>query len=98
MRVFISSIDYGAVEADLLKILSEHGLKPRSLNIIRDRKTKSSRGFAFAQFDSAGEAQQAIAALDGVYLNNRRLNATKALDGERPREKQQEAASAAGGR
>lgn len=88
MRIFISNIDYQASEADLLKILTESGLEPKSIQIIRDKETGKSRGFGFAKLGSDQEGQLAIGALDGVCLNARKLNAKPARDGTAPRKAQ----------
>ena len=40
-------------------------------NLIRDRATGQSRGFAFVEMENEGEADQAISALNGYTLDGR---------------------------
>jgi len=53
-----------------------------SANIIEDRETGRSRGFAFVEMSSAEEAQKAIASLDGKEIDGRNLKVNEA----KPRE------------
>jgi RNA recognition motif-containing protein len=43
-----------------------------------DRETGRSRGFAFVEMENEGEADQAIAALNGYTLDGRALNVNEA--------------------
>lgn len=54
----------------------------QSTNIIEDRETGRSRGFAFVEMSSASEAQAAISALDGKEIDGRNLKVNEA----KPRE------------
>lgn len=54
----------------------------QSANIIEDRETGRSRGFAFVEMSSASEATAAIAALDGKEIDGRNLKVNEA----KPRE------------
>ena len=49
-----------------------------SANIIEDRETGRSRGFAFVEMSSAEEAQKAIAQLDGREIDGRALKINEA--------------------
>ena len=53
-----------------------------SSNIIEDRETGRSRGFAFVEMSSNEEAQNAIASLNGTEVNGRELLVNEA----KPRE------------
>ena len=53
-----------------------------STNIIEDRETGRSRGFAFVEMSSKEEAQNAIAALNGKEIDGRELTVNEA----KPRE------------
>lgn len=53
-----------------------------SSNIIEDRETGRSRGFAFVEMSSSEEAQNAIASLNGKEIDGRELTVNEA----KPRE------------
>ena len=53
-----------------------------SANIIEDRETGRSRGFAFVEMSSAEEAKAAIASFDGKEIDGRNLKVNEA----KPRE------------
>lgn len=59
----------------------EYGTVDR-VQIITDRDTGRSRGFAFVEMADAAEADRAIEALNGASVNGRALNVNEA----RPRE------------
>lgn len=59
----------------------EYGTVDR-VQIITDRDTGRSRGFAFVEMADAAEADRAIEALNGASVNGRTLNVNEA----RPRE------------
>lgn len=54
----------------------------QSANIIEDRETGRSRGFAFVEMSSAEEAKAAIASFDGKEIDGRNLKVNEA----KPRE------------
>jgi RNA recognition motif-containing protein len=54
----------------------------QSANIIEDRDTGRSRGFAFVEMSSAEEAKAAIASFDGKEIDGRNLKVNEA----KPRE------------
>lgn len=48
------------------------------VNLVTDRDTGRSRGFAFVEMPDAAQADQAIAALNGTDLDGRALNINEA--------------------
>jgi len=54
----------------------------QSANIIEDRETGRSRGFAFVEMSTDEEAKKAIASLDGKEIDGRNLKVNEA----KPRE------------
>ena len=48
------------------------------MNLITDRDTGRSRGFAFVEMNDASQADQAIAALNGRQVDGRALNVNEA--------------------
>jgi RNA recognition motif-containing protein len=92
-KLFVGNLPFDTTNADLEALFSEVGTC-ESASVITDRATGRSRGFAFVEMASAGEAQQAIAALNGRELNGRQLNVSEAHErggggggggGDRPR-------------
>jgi RNA recognition motif-containing protein len=56
------------------------------ISIVTDRETGRSRGFAFVEMSDAGEAEKAIAALNGTELGGRTLTINEAKPkSDRPR-------------
>jgi RNA recognition motif-containing protein len=58
-------------------LFEPHGNVER-VNIVTDRDTGRSRGFAFVEMSDSAQADQAIAALNGVILDGRALNVNEA--------------------
>jgi len=54
----------------------------QSVNIIEDRETGRSRGFAFVEMSSDEEAQNAISALNGKEIDGRSLTVNEAKERE----------------
>ncbi len=73
MRLFLSNIDYDAIERDLWQLFHERGHHPKNLKVIRDPEGNS-RGYGFAEFASEADAEAALRDLDGWTLLTRRLN------------------------
>ena len=65
-----------------------------SSNIIEDRETGRSRGFAFVEMSSSEEAQNAIASLNGTEVDGRQLLVNEA----KPRENRSGGSNGGGGR
>jgi RNA recognition motif-containing protein len=58
-------------------LFEPHG-KVDQVSLVTDRDTGRSRGFAFVEMSDAGEAEKAIAALNGKELGGRALNINEA--------------------
>jgi RNA recognition motif-containing protein len=73
VNIYVGNLDYGVIEDDLRKAFEAFG-KVDSVNIIKDKYTGQSKGFAFIEMPAAGEAQAAIDQLNGTELKGRALN------------------------
>ena len=76
-NIFVGNLDFGATEGSIRTLFEAHGSVDR-VNLVTDRDTGRSRGFAFVEMADASEADRAIAALNGVELNGRALNVNEA--------------------
>ena len=80
-RLYIGNLPYGATEADLKTVFEEAGTVT-NCNVILDKMTGNSRGFAFVEMSTQEEADRAVAELNGRDLQGRALRVNEA----RPRE------------
>ena len=76
-KIFVGNLDFGVTEESVRSLFETHGAVER-VTIVTDRDTGRSRGFAFVEMANAGEADQAIAALNGTNLGGRALNVNEA--------------------
>jgi cold-inducible RNA-binding protein len=80
-KLFVGNLSFGTTEGDLKEIFSKHG-NVTEVNIIMDRMTGRSRGFAFVTMDTPEAGRAAIAALNGHEFDGRAFTVNEA----RPRE------------
>jgi cold-inducible RNA-binding protein len=76
-NIFVGNLDFSATESSLRSVFEPYGKVDR-VNLVTDRDTGRSRGFAFVEMTDSNEADQAIAALNGVNLDGRTLNVNEA--------------------
>jgi RNA recognition motif-containing protein len=76
-KLYVGNLSFDTTNQDLETIFGESGTVT-SVNIIDDRETGRSRGFAFVEMSSAEEAKAAIAALDGKEVGGRTLKVNEA--------------------
>lgn len=75
-KIFVGNLDFSATEESLRALFSPHGTV-ESVNLVIDRDTGRSRGFAFVEM-AEGDADKAIAALNGTNVGGRALNVNEA--------------------
>ena len=80
-KLFVGNLSFNVTENDLQDAFAAHGTVIET-NLMLDRATGRSRGFAFITMGSDEEAQKAITALNGKELSGRALTVNIA----RPRE------------
>ncbi|MGD0498697.1 MAG: RNA-binding protein [Bryobacteraceae bacterium] len=76
-NIFVGNLDFAATESSIRSLFEPHGNVER-VNLVTDRDTGRSRGFAFVEMTDAAEADRAIAALNGAEVNGRALNVNEA--------------------
>ena len=80
-KLYVGNLTYEVTDAALEQMFAPHGTV-QSAQVIMDRDSGRSKGFGFVEMSSAGEAQAAIAALNGKEVDGRALTVNEA----KPRE------------
>jgi RNA recognition motif-containing protein len=80
-NIYVGNISFQTSEQDLDAAFSAYGQVDR-VQIVKDRDTGQSRGFAFVEMSNNAEADKAMESLNGADLGGRTLTVNEA----RPRE------------
>ena len=83
-KLYVGNLSYDTSEASLRTLFAPHGAVV-SVNLIIDRDSGRSKGFAFVEMGTPEEAQKAVTALDGAQLDGRALKVNEAKP-QAPRE------------
>jgi RNA recognition motif-containing protein len=78
-KLYVGGLSSNTSEAELNALFSQAG-EVLSCNLIKDRETNQSRGFAFVEMASDAAAQQAISQFNGYELGGRNLNVNEARE------------------
>lgn len=94
-RLFVGNLSYRTLEGDLQEYFSQAGVV-RSVNVMIDKFTGKSRGFAFVEYGTSEEANKAVEMFHNQDFQGRQLTVNIA----RPREERapREGGSRGGGR
>ena len=76
-NIFVGNLDFNSTEASIRGLFEPYGTVDR-VNLVTDRDTGRSRGFAFVEMSDTAQANQAISALNGVQIDGRALNVNEA--------------------
>src|SRR2546423_1432973 len=71
-RIYVGSLPYRTTDEDLQNMFSAYGTMNEA-TVISDRFTGQSKGFGFVEMADEGEAESAIAALNGSTVEGRSL-------------------------
>jgi RNA recognition motif-containing protein len=77
INIFVRNLDATITEAQLKDLFAAHG-SVETVNIVKDRDTDRSRGFAFIEMNDAAEAKAAIKSLNGFRLHDRAMKLNEA--------------------
>jgi RNA recognition motif-containing protein len=78
-KLYVGNIPFQTTEDDLRDAFGRHG-GVASVNVITDRETGRSRGFAFVEMEDESSADEAIRALDGSDFGGRSIRVNEAHD------------------
>ena len=82
MKLYVGDLSFNTSATDLQNMFGELGTV-ESANLIEDRETGRSRGFAFVEMSSQAEGENAVAQLNGKEVDGRELKVNEA----KPQEK-----------
>ncbi|MGZ3743083.1 MAG: RNA recognition motif domain-containing protein [Pseudobdellovibrionaceae bacterium] len=88
-KIYVGNLSFNVDSNQLQDVFAEFGTVD-STNVITDRETGRSKGFAFVEMAAEADAQNAIQQLNGMDLSGRAMNVSEA--------KPQEPRSGGGGR
>jgi RNA recognition motif-containing protein len=76
-NLYVGNLPHSTTEAELRGFFEAHGAVEK-VSVVTDRETGRARGFAFVEMTNAGEADKAVAALNGKELGGRALKINEA--------------------
>jgi len=77
MKLYVGNLSFATTENDLQDLFEQHGAV-NEVNLMMDRMTGKSRGFAFVTMNDGAQANAAMSALNGQELNGRPLTVNEA--------------------
>ncbi len=89
-NLYVGNLPFGTTSEDLVQAFSQYGTVAKA-QLVTDRETGRSRGFAFVEMTDGGE--QAIEGLNGAEFQGRRLTVNEA----KPREERPRTGGGGGG-
>ena len=76
-NLYVGNLPHSTTEAELRTLFETYGAVEKA-SVVTDRETGRARGFGFVEMTNAGEAEKAIAALNGTQLGGRALTINEA--------------------
>ena len=76
-NIFVGNLSFRTTQEEIFAAFSQFGAVER-VNIVTDRESGQSRGFAFVEMSERRDAENAIASLNGADLNGRAMNVNEA--------------------
>ncbi len=81
MKLYVGNLSFNTTDPDLKDLFAQYGTVT-DVQLITDRMTGKSRGFAFVTMSNVSEGKAAISALEGQNFDGRNLTVNEA----RPRD------------
>jgi RNA recognition motif-containing protein len=72
-KLYVGNLPFSATEDQLQEWFTQASCTPAAINLIRDRFTGQSRGFAFVEVTNDEEADRAVQSLNGQNFGGRNL-------------------------
>lgn len=72
-KLYVGNLPFSSTEEQLQEWFAQAGVTPSGVNLIRDRFTGQSRGFAFVEVSNDEDADRAINSLNGQNFGGRNL-------------------------
>lgn len=93
-RIYVGNLSFDASESDLFELFAGVGLV-QNVEVVSNRQTQRSKGFAFVQMQTVDEAKRAVAELHDKEYMGRKLvvSGAKALDERRSNDRAESAES-----
>lgn len=76
-NIYVGNLSFRATEDEVRSAFNAHG-EVSSVNIVMDRETGRSRGFAFVEMPNADEAKAAIESINGKEIAGRDVTVNEA--------------------
>jgi cold-inducible RNA-binding protein len=95
-RLFVGNLSYNTLENDLVECFSQAG-SVRSVDVVFDKFTGKSRGFAFVEMGTAEEANKAVEMFHNQELQGRSLTVNVARPKEERPPRNREGGGGGGG-
>jgi len=78
MKLLVRNLSRTTTESHLQAAFEAHG-GVQSTNLVLDKKSGGSKGFAFVEMPKAGEAKAAMKQLNGSMLDDKKIRVKKAV-------------------
>jgi RNA recognition motif-containing protein len=73
VKLFVGGFPLDMTELELVQLIALHG-DVSTIKIVRDKKTRICKGYAFVEMTDRKGAEQVIEMLDGTSLGDRKLS------------------------
>jgi RNA recognition motif-containing protein len=73
VKIFVGGFPLGITELELVMLVSPHGTVS-TIKIVRDKKTRKCKGYAFLEMEDRTGAENAVEMLDGTAIGDRVLS------------------------
>ncbi|KYQ90105.1 RNA-binding region RNP-1 domain-containing protein [Tieghemostelium lacteum] len=82
--IHVRGLDYGLTEGDIISMFSQYG-EIFECNLVRDKETKKSQGFAFIGYEDQRSTNLAVDNLNGITVLNRIIKVDHVKEYRKPK-------------